>query len=488
MTDPQRAAEVAQPKTLPVRTITSFSASLRCMDDLFLQFGRTNNFLTSQGIPDETGQVRAGTKEMLISAVSAMSVKSNAFSFVDFDQGQVDIDWLQKASAAPGSLLPADFTIPNFYIRGAVTQLDSDVISDSAGAQLRVAAVNLGASAEQAVSVVSIDLNIGNVQSRRMYPGISASNSIAVRRSGAAAEGGAQLETYGVNFNLALNKNEGVAQAVRTLVELSTIEVLGKLVQVPYWRCLQIEQTNPEIVAISRSWFESMGEKERVSFAQRALKGVGRYDGPITGTLDAATREAIGAYQAEQRLIADGRVNYDLYAALISGDLALGKSPPAEAPSVPYRPAALPVRPPIVLTASTAKAPQHRYSAGEPFTVTLRSTAEAFAYCYYRDASGSIVRIFPNQFQPDPLIEADQVVQIPTAEAGFELVPAQPGSREEVLCLATDRDVGILLPAALKAADLAPLPVGSVEELRTSFELAGKAPVASSRIILQVLP
>ena len=52
--------------------------------------------ITSQGIPDATGAVQAGTKEMLISAISRMSVKSAAFRFVDYDQDQYDINALQN--------------------------------------------------------------------------------------------------------------------------------------------------------------------------------------------------------------------------------------------------------------------------------------------------------------------------------------------------------------------------------------------------------
>lgn len=38
-TPPEKAPEIAAPKTRPVRTVTNFSESLRCMDELFAQFG-----------------------------------------------------------------------------------------------------------------------------------------------------------------------------------------------------------------------------------------------------------------------------------------------------------------------------------------------------------------------------------------------------------------------------------------------------------------
>ena len=115
-----------------MQRLVSSAASLRCMDDLFLEFGKTNYLVTAQEIPDATGKVQTGTKEMLISSISQMSVKSNAFNFVDFeDYGSVFV--LGSFLAAPGGPpVPAGFEVPNFYIRGAITQLDSGVIAESA--------------------------------------------------------------------------------------------------------------------------------------------------------------------------------------------------------------------------------------------------------------------------------------------------------------------------------------------------------------------
>ena len=49
MTSPQEAPVVAQPKTLPVTNLTSFSESLRCMDNLLAQFGRRSIVVSDRG-------------------------------------------------------------------------------------------------------------------------------------------------------------------------------------------------------------------------------------------------------------------------------------------------------------------------------------------------------------------------------------------------------------------------------------------------------
>ncbi len=229
--DPQTAHTVAQPQATPVRNITSFTPALQCMDDLFLSFGVRNVVITSAGIPDATGQVGAGTKDMLISAISRMSVKSKAFAFVDFDQSQTDIVQLHNLVG-----YTEDFRVPSYYIRGAITQLDSGVIANQVGGGVAIPDFELGVSKDLVVSVVSVDMNVGHLVTRQILPGISANNSIAVRRRGLGGDAGATIGKAGVFFNISLNKSEGVHAATRTLIELSAIEIMGKLTEVPYWR------------------------------------------------------------------------------------------------------------------------------------------------------------------------------------------------------------------------------------------------------------
>ncbi len=490
-TAPEEVPIKARPDASPVRTITSFSASLRCMDRLFQQYGVTNRLITSDGIPDATGEVSAGTKEMLISAISQSSVASNAFKFVDFENDS-NITTLASLQADPNSglFVPNNFQVPQHYLRGAITQLDSGVIAETASAAVGIPQADIGVSTDQVASVVSVDVNIGSVSTRQMIPGVSASNSIVVRRSGKSADAGATIDKLGLNFNLSFNRSEGMHAAVRTLVELSTIEVLGKLTQVPYWRCLEIEQTNPEVEQQARDWFRQMDQNTRVTFAQRALKGMGRYNGPINGVLDGATREAIGVYQSEHQQIADGNVTFDLYAALIAADLALGKSPSPETTPAAFEPREAPRITPSSVNVTTPRGPQNRFVAGELVQVFVETTADAFTYCYYQDGGGQVVRLFPNRFMPDPLLLARQPLQLPGA-APFDLVLETPGIKEQIMCFSSSDELGRFLPNSLQIGDLEPMPVQNLQAMAQAFKSAadkfGNAKVSSGRVLIDVL-
>ena len=116
--------------------------------------------------------------------------------------------------------------------------------------------------------------------------------------------------------------------ALRTLVELGLIETMGKLTRVPYWNCLQIESTAPGVLREMNNWWQDMSTEERQLFAERALIGNGYLEGPADTSPDAASREAIARYQAENNLIVSGRANFELYGALIGSNRPVSAGPP----------------------------------------------------------------------------------------------------------------------------------------------------------------
>ncbi len=96
----------AAPRAPAVKTITNFSQALRCMDELFLAFDKRGIVITSAGIPDETGKVRTGTKEMLITAVAKMTMRSGAFDFIDLHSGADDLGALFALTGGTPTKIP----------------------------------------------------------------------------------------------------------------------------------------------------------------------------------------------------------------------------------------------------------------------------------------------------------------------------------------------------------------------------------------------
>lgn len=477
-TRPELATVAAQPSTAPVRNIGSFNEALRCMDDMFLAQGKRDIYITTAGIPDATGLIAAGTKEMFISAVSKMSAKSNAFQFVDYDVTQTDVQILSELVG-----LRQDFVAPSYYVRGAITQLDVGVLSSNANAAVSLPDVDLAASRDQIVSVVSMDLNVGKLVTRQIMPGISAENSIAVVQTGKGADVGGLIGKAGLSLSVSLNRSEGFHQAVRNLVELSTIEVLGKLTRVPYWQCLSIESTNPTFKAEARDWFDTMSPGEREGFVRAGLARAGYLPGGTASAADLS--DAIARYQAQNDLVPNGRLDFELYYRLLAS-ASRGRAPVGPAASGVAAVTQAHPAPRAIL--GTPRGPRPTYRLGEAMTVEVQPTQDAFVYCYYRDAGGQVARVFPNRFQPDAFVQARTLVQIPPASGqSFRIQFEHPGGEEAVVCLAAADELGSKLPETLRALDLAPLPVGGVEDVVAAFQaVGGGRPINEARMAIAV--
>lgn len=489
---PDRAAGVqaaSAPKTPAVKTITNFSQALRCMDDLFLGFDKRGIIITSTGIPDETGKVRTGTKEMLITAVSKMTLKSGAFEFIDLHSQGDDLGNLFAMKGGTPTKLP------DFYIRGSITQMDDNAVRNTKGFGIALPFLDLGFSKDDAFDLISMDMSVGDAASRRILPETSTSNTMVIAKGGRSGEAGGKIGKAGLSFSLDLSRSEGVGATTRTLIELGLIEVLGKFTRVPYWKCLDIESTNPVMMDQAREGFDSLPMKERVLFVQRKLGGsMNRYKGPIDGVMSEQLKNVIAEYQKDVGLIADGRLNFDLYYSLLD-DI---QNQLAAMPLSPQRPAPLPVMAAQQPPAAPAPAPMAQaqvqasampfqirlesergarptYRVGEFLNMNLSLTAPGAVYCYYEDVARNTARIFPNQFYSNSMLNAGNLMRLPSG--GFKIKFDRPG-RERVACIGDDREV--VVPQSLSGTrDLARLPVRSLDDVINQFRKVNPTAIAS---------
>ncbi len=447
-TNPQVASVIAQPTTPITKNITSFSQALRCMDELFLAYGKTGLVITSDGLPDQTQQINSGTKDMMITTLSKMSERSGAFKFVDIEQGGA-VEFVQTK-------LGRGFDLPHYYIRGAITQVDRNVASNSKSAGIAIPMASLGYSSDQLLSVVTIDMNIGDVVERQIIPGLHTTNTITVVSSGKGTDAEGIIQKASIYFEVSQDRTQGTHQAVRTLVELGLIEVLGKLTKVPYWRCLGIESTNPSMIQQARDWYDQIPEGERLRIVQQAMSSSGLYSGPVDGVMGPAFRDAVNAYKARNDLIANGQVDFDLYYRLLVDNAAVMPHGPATpgkrggprqevayAPMAPGRGETVTeaVGSEIGLSLEPEGGRQANFRIGDrlSFLVSVKRPAEV--YCYYQFEEGDkpqLVRIFPNRFQPNPLVRPGETVRVPGNDGNFRIVLSKAGAAEEVACIAKE--------------------------------------------------
>lgn len=198
-------------------------------------------------------------------------------------------------------------TMPDYLITGALTEFDRAMAGAgrSSSATMEFGAgrgkTDLGADFKRTAifSALALDLNLVSFSTQQMVPRIQASNVVKVLNT--TSEDSASLGFYGDAFGFKLEGKylQGRHSAIRTLVDLSVLELIGKATNTPYWRCIPNGTPDPVVIDNMRTAYEALNTDVKIGLVQVTLQ---KYGQPVTVTRkwDAATQEALQAVQAQR--------------------------------------------------------------------------------------------------------------------------------------------------------------------------------------------
>ncbi len=251
---------------------------------------------------------------MLINAINQMNRSNGRYIFLDQARisgfGQLELVTTRKK----GELKP------QLYIRGSISQVDEKT-SDTA---LTVGITRDGtngvtdsfARGTRNLSIVSVDMHLVEYPSRRVLAGGSVANSMVVKqkRFEAGATGFIAVGSLGVPFRI--ERIESQSQAVRNLIEVGAIELIGRHASVPYWTCLGNPTTDPKNNERLERAHRHEANVSTITSAQSKLVQLGFLQSHQKGVLDDATRKAISSFQDSQNLLPNGVLDFDTLRAL----------------------------------------------------------------------------------------------------------------------------------------------------------------------------
>ncbi|MFM9914166.1 MAG: DUF4384 domain-containing protein, partial [Rhizobacter sp.] len=439
-----------------------------------------------------TKKVSVGTRDMMISAISDMTRRSRAIQLITFGQDANNVVAF-LANAKQRSPFGA---VPQFNIRGSVSQLDEGVLRRQSDLGLALEPfLSAGASKSRQFNVLGFDVSMVQTSNLALLPGVSSKNIVVIAKEGDALDSQATITKVGINFSTSFQRTDGTAQALRNMVEMSAIELFGRLQKLPYWTCLGVGPDNPDIKREMEDWFIGMERGgELVPYFQEQLRNRGFYDGPVDGQISTGLRQAITAYRR-----ASGFSEVDFVDLAFFSDFLHRPFPPPPAkpfvadtvPAVQQAAVALPSpvpasaaaptgagRKPTTTTAAAAPAAsadrrlvllpiKEAFAPGEPIGFHVIPSTSGYLYCYHQDASGTIRRIFPNRFTRDPRVTANRALTLP-GRAPMELRASGSGN-EGVGCFTTPNEIYNSLPTALRWGDFDPLRLQSFDEVAAVF-------------------
>ncbi|WP_395027411.1 DUF4384 domain-containing protein [Comamonas odontotermitis] len=461
------------PLVTPTKSASAMREGLACMDRMLAAEQVPATLIAVKSIPDPSGLFSTGTKEMLITAISRMSRTSQAFRVVDYEVDALKQDTVQTMTSLLLNNGQIELRKPQIYISGAISFGDKTVVSKRRSIGVSTANTDTGYSWDVLGSVVGLDLHLGDMNSRTLYPGLDSANELVVATGGKGVEIGGRatglpkhIYRMGVQYEVAADNNQGAGAAVRLLVDLAAIELVGKWAKIPYWQCIDYEQNHPEFKRQMRAWYEEQSATDRINLAQRVLQAQGVWSGPVDGNDSTALRNALATYQASLDMTPVGTVNFETYTGLLrnyvgmSAEDKLASSYSPQSNELKPREHALPMNEPAHngLTVALLGQKEPRLQIGNSVVLRIAPARSGFLYCYYKDAANVVSQIYPNPQQQAVVAQGNMGLMVPdVSQSNSFLIETARAGTEQVYCAMTAKPLTGRVPAALTNAKLEPL-------------------------------
>ena len=276
--DPQKV-DVELPETEPAKKITRYYSVL---DDLGLMteiYDINEMKIQCVSIDDKTGasrstqgEIPARITEMVKSTLNSIGGK---IIYIPYDP-----EFIQNQKASGYAQFNEKLTAPQVILTGGITEFDRGLETrggntDIAG-QKNIAAIpewvqgsnvglQYGGNAKSGLARITLDFNL--LDFTKMI-GIAKMNTVNSMEVGKAMKGKElAVSILGISFGRkgTIRKVQGRHEAVRLLVELSMVQIVGKYRALPYWRLLGDDAIEDKVVIHKlEKYYNKLTESKRI--------------------------------------------------------------------------------------------------------------------------------------------------------------------------------------------------------------------------------
>ncbi len=303
-----RAPQLELPDSTPAAKVTNYTQALADLGMMTEIYGTPLFKIQCNPIGDNTGSSGSTGAEIPRDITEIMKSSLNSIGgrvrYIPYDPSFIQ----NQIATGYGNF--RNKIIPDVILTGGITEFDRglETRSSNSDANLshefngipegiplasKAAEMRYSEGSKSGMSRITLDFNLLDFQSMTGIPKMNATNSMAVHKGLSEQELGISLFGQSFGGKGSVKKVQGRHAAVRLLVELSMIQIVGKHLRLPYWRLLG-EDAKPDKMVMDElaQYYRLLTEPEVVSNVQEWLYLSG-YETEATGRLDDATREAL---------------------------------------------------------------------------------------------------------------------------------------------------------------------------------------------------
>ena len=290
---------IEAPELTPEPGITKYGAVLDNFGLLLETYRDSVIYVMSQDIVDATGvstatggEIPYNITEMVRSALNSIG---NGVVYVPHDPALIVNEMHLGASFKRPT--------PTILLSAALTEYDRTLESEGGSLDLQssfgggITETDIGADMKESFSVsrITVDMNLIDYKQMVMIPKMQSINSVRVYNVTGSNSLSFAINGNGLGISGQIKKINGRHAAVRLLVELSVLEIVGRYAAVPYWRCLPEGKEDPVVVEKLRRFFNKQDQAGRIKAVQQLLPYYGQHGVTLTGKLDPPTLSALAA-------------------------------------------------------------------------------------------------------------------------------------------------------------------------------------------------
>jgi hypothetical protein len=316
-------------KSAPVVKVTNYTQSLLDLGLMSQIYDTGLMKVQSQDIQDETGTSTTSGGEIQRNITEIMKSTLNSIGgnvrFIEYNPSYIQNQMVSGYSSFDNK------AIPDVVITGGITEFDRGLETRGEGTNVDVeaefggapkwfpsetAGISYGDTSKTGKARITLDFNLKDFQTLAGIPRMSTTNSMEVHKALREEEVGITL--FGPTFGLKgqIKKVQGRHEAVRVLVQVSMIQMIGKYLALPYWRLMGDDAAPDKTVLDSISeTYHRMGREDRVGAAQQWLTLHG-YDVTINNRMDSKTVAALQKFDAALGSADPGGISEALFTKL----------------------------------------------------------------------------------------------------------------------------------------------------------------------------
>lgn len=443
--NPQNA-DIGLDLTLPEARVTIYQQAVNQLGLMTDIFSQSPVKIMVKEIQDNTGTSIATSAEIPRDVTEMVKTTLNAIGgnvryipyepeFMIQTAGTGYSDWGEKI-------------LPHVVLTGGITEFDRGLVTDGDSIEFdaelgKKFGLNFGDEVKASLSSVTLDFNMIDFKTFTGIPRIQAVNGIKLHKATRADSIGFTVKSATFGAKGEITKVQGRHAAVRLLVQLSMLQLIGRYEKLPYWRLIPGAIRDEIVIDQLLANYYAMSTTDQIYKIQELLYLHG-YGVTPSGQINAETQNAVEQYVKVNNLAAtelDQNLYLQLYenvpitpatrqlkknlsniatiAPKVAITTVIQKSPSPKKVAEPVKVVANPEPSTGQLSLAINK---KEYKIGETMQIEFSVNEPMYVRIVVINSKGEISTIFPNAYQSDNYCKPGKTYRIPSAEFSLDVV------------------------------------------------------------------